>query len=186
MPPATPEARARGLSWADCFRWRGINGHFATLRRLGRELALSSPRCRPSLSPSLASRAPPLAPPLSLGIAFVARGAALCAAVLRPFGEVAGLCSVLASLVAVLTPPFGGALRARFFPSGPLHPLKNHKICLTENYHLRALFHPFLGCIGVKMIRTFRTPRGGLLRSSLTSLRLFSEIWCFRKLMDLI
>ena len=60
--------------------------------------------------------------------------------------------------------------------------LKNHKICLTENCPLRALFYPFLLCIGVKMIRTFRTPQNTFLRSSLTLLRLLSEIWRFRKI----
>ena len=111
----------RPLAAARCAASRSVRSSFApwlpAAARCAASVASSLFPClrgRPSLSPSLACRAPPLAPPLSLGAVFAVCGPALCAAVLRPFGEVAGLCSVLASLVAVLAPLFGGALRTLF------------------------------------------------------------------------
>lgn len=86
---------------------------------------------------------------------------------------------------------FVGRLLSMAWPKRPLRrlaaalrgllSLKNHKFCLTEKCPSQALFYPFLGCIGVKMIRTFCTPLNTFFESSLTPLRLFSEIWRFRK-----
>ena len=205
VPPATPEARARGLSWAECIQ-SYICGLQSALRPT--KAPARGPRrrlvCR--VAPRACCRGSDISRAPGRAGEPCGRRSLLCGVRPRDFANPP--CPRPPPAIPPALPPvrlvgaarharspragaFVGRLLSMAWPKRPLRrlaaalrgreSLKITKSCLTENCPLRALFYPFLGCIGVKMIRTFSIPQNTFLRSSLTPLRLFSEIWRFRK-----